>query len=384
MQPSLNTWAVLLLFAAAQGFFLALVLLTHRRGNRRANIVLAILVLLIALRLVETVGYWTKYLGLFPHFWLSTASFSFLFGPLLYFYAKFLAGANSGPRKKDGWHLLPFLCYLAWLTRFYRLPLEIKLEILEKYIAVENPRLEWPYFVIFLAQILHMLSYTWLTLRLLNARARSLKETSSSIESISLNWLKRLTLGFGGCVLLTFLYMAALQWGLAYSRAIDALVLLSLAALIYAISYVGLRHPEIFSGVLAVKNVPKYEKSTLTPARASAYVSKLLHLMESERLFARSELKLQDLAHQLDISPHHLSQIINERLGQNFFEFINHYRVAEAQKLLIDPQKQQFTILSLALEVGFNNKASFNAAFKKHTGMTPSQFRDTHVKTDKI
>jgi AraC-like DNA-binding protein len=122
--------------------------------------------------------------------------------------------------------------------------------------------------------------------------------------------------------------------------------------------------------VLAVKNVPKYEKSTLTPARASAYVSKLLHLMESERLFARSELKLQDLAHQLDISPHHLSQIINERLGQNFFEFINHY--------------QQFTILSLALEVGFNNKASFNAAFKKHTGMTPSQFRDTHVKTDKI
>ncbi|MGH7495034.1 MAG: helix-turn-helix domain-containing protein [bacterium] len=384
MQPSINTWAILLLFAAVQGLFLAAVLLTHRRGNRRANCVLAVLIFLFALRLVETVGYWTKYLYTFPHFWLSTASFSFLFGPLLYFYAKFLTGKNLEPRRKDVWHLLPFFFHLAWLIPFYRLPQKIKLGIMEKYIAVENPQMEWPYFILFLAQISQMLYYTWLTLRLIKERTISLKENSLALEYINLIWLKRLTRGFGACVWLTLLYMLALQGGLPYSRAIDALVLLSQAVLIYGISYVALRQPEIFSGAFALKNAPKYEKSTLTPARATAYVSKLLHVMENEKLFARSELKLQDLAHKMDVSPHHLSQIINEKLGQNFFDFVNHYRVAEAQKLLADPQKQHFTILSLALEVGFNNKASFNTAFKKYTGMTPSQFRDAHVKPDKI
>jgi hypothetical protein len=101
MQPSLNTWTVLLLFAAAQGLFLALVLFTQQRGNRRANRVLALLILLFSLRLVETVGYWTKYLLEFPHFWLATASFSFLFGPLLYFYAKFLTKATAYRLKKS-------------------------------------------------------------------------------------------------------------------------------------------------------------------------------------------------------------------------------------------------------------------------------------------
>src|SRR5262245_15870009 len=157
MQPTLNTWAVLLLFAAAQGLFLALVLSTHRRGNRRANRILAVLIFLVALRLVETFGYWTKYLYFFPHFWLTTASFSFLFGPLLYFYARFLTLENLKFRTKDGLHLLPFLFQLTWLVRFYRLPREIKLDILDKYIALENPKLAWPYLILFLIQIFHML-----------------------------------------------------------------------------------------------------------------------------------------------------------------------------------------------------------------------------------
>ncbi len=384
MQPSLNTWAVLLLFAAAQGLFLATVLSTHRRGNCRANRVLAALIFVFALRLMETVGYWSKYLHDFPHFWLSTASFSFLFGPLLYFYARLLLAENVELRKTGAWHFVPFLLYLAWLIPFYRLPRETKLGILEKYIAVENPEMEWRYFVLFLLQVFHMLFYAGLTLRLLQADEQSLKAGLPALEKISVRWLRRLTLGFGVCVLLTLLYSAALQLGLPYSRAIDALVLLSMAALIYGISYVALRQPEIFSGALSRKHAPKYEKSALTPARAEAYLSKLLHAMASERLYANSALKLQELAHRLDIAPHHLSQIINEKRGQNFFDFINQYRVEEAKKLLADPAKQPYTILSLALEVGFNNKASFNTAFKKFTGMTPSQFRERHVKADKV
>ena len=384
MQPSLNPSAVVLLLAAAQGLFLALVLLTHRRGNRRANRVLAALILLFALRLLETAGYWTKYLYAFPHLWLSTASFSFFFGPLLYVYARFLTMENLNLQKSEAGHFVPGLLYLAWLMPFYFLPRETKLSILEKYLAVENPQMEWRYFAIFLLQIFHMLFYVGLTLRLLRDGEHGLRGDPLSLEKVSVRWLRRLTLGFGVCVFLTLLYSAALQAGVPYSRAIDTSVLLSLAALIYGISYVALRQPEIFSGPLFLKNAPKYEKSALSPVRADAYLSRLLHAMASEKLFTNSALKLQELALKLNIPPHHLSQTINEKLGQNFFDFLNQYRVEEAKKLLADPGRQAYTILSLALEVGFNNKASFNTAFKKITGMTPSQFRDRHVKADKV
>ncbi|MGH7597754.1 MAG: helix-turn-helix domain-containing protein, partial [bacterium] len=226
--------------------------------------------------------------------------------------------------------------------------------------------------------------YTWLTLRLLKAHSLSVKGNGISLEKISLNWLRRLAIGFGSFVLLTLLYVIWLQLGFPYSRAMDALVLIAMAGQIYIIGYMTLRQPEIFSGNLALKNAPKYEKSALTPTRAEAYLTRLLHAIETEKLFTNSDLKLQDLAQKLDIPAHHLSQIINEKLGQNFFDFLNQYRVQEAKKHLADPEKQPYTILSIALEVGFNNKASFNTAFKKHTGMTPSYFRDSRVKADKV
>lgn len=384
MQPSLNTWTILLLFAAAQGLFLTLLLFTQQRGNRCANFVLAWLILLFSLRLVETVGYWTKYLLEFPHFWLTTAAVSFLFGPLLYFYAKFLTAENLKLHRRGLLHFLPFALYLGWLVSFYRLSGDVKLSILQKILAVENPKLPWPYFILFLLQIFHMLLYTGFTLRLLKTHSQSVKGNGLSLEKISLNWLRRLTLGFGSFVVLTLLYVVWLQLGFPYSRAVDALVLIAMAGQIYIIGYMTLRQPEIFSGNLALKSAPKYEKSTLTPARAESYLTKLLNAMEAEKLFANNDLKLSDLAEKLAISPHHLSQIINERRGQNFFDFLNQYRIAEAKRYLSDPDKQNYTILSIALEVGFKNKASFNTAFKKHTGMTPSQFRDAEVKADKV
>jgi len=385
MQPSLNTWTVFLLFAAAQGIFLALVLCTQQRGNRRANRVLALLIMLFSLRLIETVGYWTKYLLVFPHFWLTTAAFPFLFGVLLYFYARFLVVENFTLRVKTGLHFLPFALHCGWLTLFYRLDAETKRRILQQYIGIENPKItNWLYFGLFLLQTAHMLTYTGLTLRLLKKHSPILQSVNSTLEKISWRWLQNLTIGFSGFVLLTLLYVLWLQLGFPYSRTVDALVLIAMASQIYLIGYMTLRQPEIFSGALAIKNAPKYEKSTLTPARAETYLNKLLQLMETEKLFTNSDLKLQDLAHKLNLSPHHLSQIINERRGQNFFDFLNQYRIEEAKKYLHDTEKQNYTILSIALEVGFNNKASFNTAFKKHTGMTPSQFRDTQVKADKV
>ncbi len=384
MPPSFNIWSLLLLLAAAQGVFLALVLSTHRRGNRRANRVLALLTFLFSMRLLETVAYWTKYLLVFPHAWLVTGAVQFLFGVLLYYYAKLLTTEHFAFRLRDAWHLVPFALQTAWLARFYILPGAVKLTILRQYIDIENPDTPLLYFLVALAQISHMLIYTALTWHVLRAHSAKFQNGAMTLERLSWQWLRQLTFGFGSFVLLLLVYVVALQLGFHYSRGLDALVLICLAGLIYAIGITTLRRPEIFSGTLTAKPAPKYEKSALSSARAETYLAKLQQVMLEEKLHTNSELKLADLAKRLDVSPHHLSQIINEKLGQNFFDFINQYRIAAAQQWLDDPAKQNYTILSIALEVGFNNKASFNTAFKKHTGMTPSQFRDSRVKADKV
>jgi len=101
----------------------------------------------------------------------------------------------------------------------------------------------------------------------------------------------------------------------------------------------------------------------------------LLQLMENEKPYVDSGLTLTQLAGRLNISPHNLSEVINTQLQQTFFDFINHYRVEQVKTDLADSQKQHYTFLALALEAGFNSKSSFNAIFKKHTGMTPSEYQ---------
>jgi AraC-like DNA-binding protein len=82
------------------------------------------------------------------------------------------------------------------------------------------------------------------------------------------------------------------------------------------------------------------------------------------------------LADKLDISPLHLSQVINENLGKSYFDFVNEYRVQETKKVLTSPEAERFSILGIALDAGFNSKSAFYTAFKKHAGMTPTQFKD--------
>jgi AraC-like DNA-binding protein len=97
--------------------------------------------------------------------------------------------------------------------------------------------------------------------------------------------------------------------------------------------------------------------------------------METKKIYAKNDLTLNEFAEHLAIPAHHLSQIINDRLQQNFYDFINNYRVEEAKKRLLDPAYQHLTILAIAYEVGFSSKSVFNTAFKKHANMTPSQFK---------
>ena len=121
--------------------------------------------------------------------------------------------------------------------------------------------------------------------------------------------------------------------------------------------------------------ITRYKSSGLTIEDAIRYKSALLDYMSSNELYKDHSITLGKLAKCLSMTPHALSQVINEQLSSNFNDFINSYRVEEAKKMLADPERKNFTIASIAYDSGFNTLSAFNVAFKKFTGITPSQFR---------
>jgi AraC-like DNA-binding protein len=125
-------------------------------------------------------------------------------------------------------------------------------------------------------------------------------------------------------------------------------------------------------------NTEKYTNSPLDEGIRHRIKTKLLAAMENEKLYTQSSFSLKQLSEHLRESPHYLSQVINQDLQTNFYEWVNRYRIdAAKQALLTYPDK---TIIAIAEDVGFNSKSTFNTAFRQQTQMTPSEYRACNLK----
>ncbi|HMM17137.1 MAG TPA: AraC family transcriptional regulator, partial [Petrimonas sp.] len=102
---------------------------------------------------------------------------------------------------------------------------------------------------------------------------------------------------------------------------------------------------------------------------------KISHFVETEKAYLNPDLSLPQLAETLDVPSHHLSRVINDQFGVNFFNFINRYRIEEVKAKIGNPEFQNLSILGIAYDSGFNSKSAFNRVFKKMEGMTPSEYR---------
>ena len=118
----------------------------------------------------------------------------------------------------------------------------------------------------------------------------------------------------------------------------------------------------------------KYQRSGLKANEAKAHYERLTQHMASHKPYLRSRLTLQDLAEEVNIPTNHLSQVINEQLGQTFYDFINKHRVKEFKQRVSQPGAKHYTLISIAYDSGFNAKSSFNRIFKKFEGCTPTQY----------
>jgi AraC-like DNA-binding protein len=155
--------------------------------------------------------------------------------------------------------------------------------------------------------------------------------------------------------------------------------------LIYFIAYCAFNQKQIFpvnanekaSLQIALVDFPQDIPRTARVSESDmiAFKSQLIHKMEKEKLYLNHELDLSKLSLALALSPHDLSYLLNEGFQMNFFDFVNKYRVEEAKRLLSSSGHKHLKIFGVAMEAGFNSKTTFNNAFKKFTGLAPSEFR---------
>ncbi|MDF9800236.1 AraC-like DNA-binding protein [Catalinimonas alkaloidigena] len=369
--PSLDHWTIIFLFAAAHGLFLSWVIYFHKKGRQSANRLLAAIMLLFAISLVYYVAYWTQYINLIHRAFGIVLLFPMLIGPLFLGYFHRLNGRKF--ERKDWLHYLPFTLVLIWYAPIY---FNADTSVLNQAVTDILYSRQTMFFRVILLNA-HVLAYC-IYLFIYLSKQQQVRLSGDKFTDRRIGWMRKSAfcyLGFTLSFLSYYLLVYTIDFSIVYDYAISA----SMTIFIYMVGYMGYRQPEVITGY-AEEAAQKYVKSGLSTEEAEVYTEQLLQYMKLERPYLSPELKLGDLAGKLEVSRHHLSQIINGQLGLTFSDFVNRYRVEEAQRILADADYRELKILAVAFEAGFNTKASFYNAFRKMTGTSPKRYRKQQLK----
>lgn len=191
------------------------------------------------------------------------------------------------------------------------------------------------------------------------------------------NWLKQLIyVGFLTCVFWILGVVLVTFYSITKSNVFYPLWI-GISFLIYWIGYVGLNKSKALRERIKLrkKRILKFEESQENPMMSSKAINKIEAYIENNKSYLNPNLSLKILSDELNLSEGYISQIINKSLDQNFTDYINSLRVEDAKLMLIGDDFDNYTILSIGLESGFNSKSSFYNAFKKFTGKTPLEFK---------
>lgn len=361
------TWiSLLLVLAIGQGLFLATSLLLGpdpvlRLPNR---LLAALLLVLVAIIGHAWLGVNARF-GDYPHLASAIATLPLLIGPLLWLYLRsLLQGATVSWQSMV--HLLPFsLALLSWAPYYFQSP--------DWKLAQQAARSHLPWYLAAFGALkaLHLAGYLLASYRLIK-RGTQVEPTQRLVRS-----LHRLTLWLGAGLAIDAALFAAevLEWQTPVSSDLWGAVVL--IGFVYGLAFYAMRLPLGYQHPLPLPLERAPAQSLLSPVERTQFLQKLTDSMEQAQLFRDGALTLEQLAQHLALTPHELSQLINQSFQMNLQEFLNGYRVTALQQALREDTRASSTILDLALAAGFNSKSSLNRVFKAHTGMTPTQFRDT-------
>jgi AraC-like DNA-binding protein len=303
----------------------------------------------------------------------------FIHGPLFWFYTLSLTEPGFQYRKQYLLHFLPFgMSYVLLLVLIF----------------LDYTALSWQREFLFVIKMGSLILYAIAALRRLFKHHQTVENIFSNLEDKRLKWLS--ILGYGilvAAAVASGSFIAGQLSLISFSGAGTLYANVAVCAFIYVMGYFGVRQNAIFDLEMmrhplnktvyydeALQQsepamAPRYKKSGLSEEKAELIYNELIALMTEREPYLDKDLTLMNLAAALNTNPNYLSQVINVFENQNFFEFINSYRVRKVQQAILSNKFDHLNLLGIALDCGFNSKASFNRAFKKITGQTPSEFR---------
>lgn len=366
------------LLASIQGILLSIALY-FKKQNHSANIFLSVVIFALSLELLSSVYYSLGWYRTYIHFSGFTYPLALTYGPLFYFYVRFLTKEAEHFHFKNFLHFIPIIFVYLIMLPVFIYPADKKLAFVEMMLVNKQSLL---YDIIEAFMPVQGVIYTIFVVGLVMKYNNRIKENYSNIEKINLDWLKYLTFGMIFCWL-TVAVSKITDFIVDANQSFNIVLHTAISIIIYSVGYLNLSQPEIFmkSNVIMDKEETpvKYKKSGLDDLSANEIEQKLIDVMEKQKPYLNSELTLNKLGELLGVSNHHLSEVINSKLNRTYYDFINEYRVEEFKQRIHDPSNSNFSIIAIAMDSGFNSKTSFNTIFKKMSGQTPSQFRNSTI-----
>lgn len=367
----LSFWVFVYIAAAVQAGLLG-VALWRRLVNRGANRILAVWVLLVGFDLLVKAVYWHTQSAGWVRVYHLVALFPFMYGSLFYVYVCALT-QERGFRWRDTLHLLGFGVMLvlnlhAWTMDQAELQMSPVL-----WIAGER---SWnPWFDVLL--LAYSLSYVGAALLCVRRYRRALQASRSDADRHSLHWIDSMA----WCQVAIWLFAAAVSlqhWFGEMPFNGYALLFGLVAVWVCVMGWLSLNQPPMVAEREPPSAVPA-EASEAAPddPRFDAVEARLAVLMEGpSALFLEPALTIGQVAKRSGYPEYLVSAVINRRLGGSFWDYVNRLRVEAARACLADTNDTR-TILDIAYACGFTAKSTFNTAFKRQLGQTPSAFRQT-------
>ena len=381
-QLKIDFFALLMFLGTIQGFFLSYFFLNKTNRQHKANIFLGFFVLTCALGSLDILLCYTNYMFRVIRLVDFPEPLNFVLGPLIYLYIR--AKLDEKNIKKVYFHFIPSVLYFI-----YHLPFNFE-DVTAKYNAyIHSYHQEMDFLTVqgyeatdflYLKYYIHELTlfsiivYFLLTIyRLISAYRRETPDENRKKLFVFLWFIT----GLFGLVIISVLVAR-----LFFPADLGEYIIISIITLIlYSLSFKIMRDSIFFQKKQFEK---KYLKSVLDDKQKEQILNRIKQVMKEKKYYLDPAASLPGLAKIMNRSPNHVSQVINECLNLTFFDLLAKYRIEEAKRIMHDPAHRSDTILGIAFDVGYNSKSTFNKAFKKITGMTPSEFKQSIQHSSKV
>ncbi len=343
-----------------------------KAGKRISDYFLLSIILAIALFVMS--AYWANLSLTHKSFALLNIASYLPFAPIL-FYGLLLTSSDQRLNRSWWWLLsFHFVFFLFVLGDVY---LWNNYNTTEIRAIFEVPPMRYQLF--YQGLHIYMISVLIWFLGKLRAYQSKIKDYYSNLERVDLSWFKYFL--WVAIISYSSSFTALISLNLGIINDIETVFLFITVALFLALIWMIYHAVRQYSPANFSETTPntekqsKYATSSLTKERSQEVFKKVEELFENEKIYHNPELKVQDVAKQLGVTNHNISQAINETADKSFYDFVNDYRLEYFQRQLADPDKRRYTILALGLESGFNSKASLNRVFKKQIGETPKEYQ---------